>query len=110
MPKKIDYQVQQRGPLSDFTATLNKTIVEWDWQSQIRPLIDQVIELKKIESKVITGNDNYDSYAGLCGYLQALVTILGSKSPSDVVQWLENEKIKLEADMPFLILKYAGNK
>ena len=96
--------------MSDTLASLDKTISEWNWQSEIKPLLEDVVALKKQESAAITGNPNYDSYAGLCGYLEALVSILGAKNPADVVQWLENEKAKLETDMPFLILKHSGNK
>lgn len=85
-------------------------IVEWDYQIEIRPLIDSIIELKKQHERIITGNPNYDSYAGISGYLQALVTILGAKPPYKVVQWLKEEKEKLETELPFLALKHSGNK
>lgn len=110
MPKKIAYHAPQRGPMADLLTMFDKTIAEWDWQSKIRPLVDQVVTLKKEESKIITGNSNYDYYPGVSGYLQAVVTIVAAKSPADAVKWLEEEKTKLEAEQPFLILKHSGTK
>lgn len=108
MTKTVEFHIAPRGPFSDTMYTIDKILVEWDWQSEIRPLVDQVIELKKQEGQIITGNADYSPYPGLCGYLQALVGILGSKNPKDVVTWLQEEKTKLETEMPFLALQHSG--
>ena len=108
MTKRIDFDAPRRS--SDAVMSIDKILSEWEYQRKIDPLLNSVIELKKEHDKVITGDSTYVNYGSMSGYLQALVTILGSKDPEDVIEWLKTEKEKLETELPFAALKHTGNK
>ena len=105
---KLHYSIKHRGTFGESINNLTLMTQRWDRQSACRVELDKVIELKK--QTLEASGYGTTLYPGLCGYLQAIITVLAAHYPKEALEWLIKEANTLETDLPFVILKNSTSK
>lgn len=105
---KFHYSIKHRGMFGNTINNLKSMTQQWDRQTRCRNEVDKVIELKK-KTMEASGYETM-MYPALCGYLQAIITILAAHYPKEALEWLIKEADTLETDLPFVILKHSTSK
>ena len=105
---KFHYSIKHRGMFGNTINSLTLMNQQWDRETKCRGQVERIINLKR--QTLEASGYGTSVYPGLCGYLQAIITVLTAHYPKEALEWLINEADTLETDLPFVILKHSTSK